>query len=144
MGTAKDGPGWKVHLDACGAVYEYPEGDTVRTTLEYSNARFDSNEITCSQSFTHHGLDYTVATKANLKDRSQLESWLKSLGYPDLSKATVVVRSKSHTEYEAQPYCYIVGPGAVYILSVSDAKHRVIISHDDPVFTHLLDSFKVY
>jgi hypothetical protein len=142
--TIKDGPGWKVYNDnMCGGVYEYPEGETVRTTVEYSQARFSSNDITCSRSFTHHGLDYTVAAKANLKDKSQFESWLKSSGYPDLSKARVVVMSKYCAEYNAEPYYYIFCQGVVYILSVSDTKHSVIIPHDDQVFTHLLDSFKV-
>jgi len=144
-GTVKDGPAWKVYLDsACGGVYEYPEGDTVRITVAYSNATFESNEITCSQYFTHQGLDYTVATKANLKDKSQYESWLKASGYPDLSKATVVLRSKYYMEYKADPYYYIFGQGQVYILSVLDTKHHVIMPRDDQVFTHLLDSFKAY
>jgi len=141
--AVKDGPGWKVdHVNGCGGVYEYPEGETVRTTVEYSQARFYSNEITCSRSFTHNGLEYTVAAKVNLKDQSQLESWLKSSGYPDLSKARAVVRSKYYTEYNAEPYYYIFGQTVVYILSVSDARHGVILPHDDQVFTHLLDSFK--
>jgi hypothetical protein len=144
-GTVKDGPAWKVYLDSiCGGVFEYPEGDTVQRTIEPSNARFDSNEITCSQYFTHHGLDYTVAVKANLKDKARLESWLKSSGYPDLSKASVIARSKYYTEYKAEPYYYIFGQASVYILSVSDAKHRVIVPHDDRVFSHLLGSFKAY
>jgi hypothetical protein len=90
VGTVKDGPGWKVFFDsACGAVFEYPEGDTVRTTVEDSKARSESNEITCSQSFTHRGLDYTVAAKLNLMDKSKFEASLKLSGYPDLSEATV-------------------------------------------------------
>jgi hypothetical protein len=145
VGTVKDGPGWKVFFDsACGAVFEYPEGDTVRTTVEDSKARSESNEITCSQSFTHHGLDYTVAAKSNLLDKSKFEAWLKLSGYPDLSKATVMATSERSTEYKAEPYYYIFRPGIVFIFSVSDAEHRVIIPHDDRVFTHLLNSFKVY
>jgi hypothetical protein len=139
----KDGPGWKVYDDGgCGGVYEYPEGETVRTTVEYSQAGYYSNEITCSQSFTHHGLDYTVAAKVNLRYESQLDSWLKSSGYPDLSEARIVVRSENFTEYNAGPYYYIFGQRVVYILNVSDAKHNVTIPHHDQVFTHLLDSFK--
>lgn len=89
-------------------------------------------------------MDYTVAAKSNLKDKSEFETWLKSSGYPDLSKAMVVARSEYYTEYNAEPYYYIFGLAKVYILSVSDAKHNVVIRHDDRVFTHLLDSFKVF
>jgi len=36
VGTVKDGPGWKVYYDnMCGGIYEYPEGETVQTTVEY-------------------------------------------------------------------------------------------------------------
>jgi hypothetical protein len=144
-GAVKDGPGWRVYYDGmCGGIYEYPESETVQTTIEYSNDKFHSSEITCSRHFTHRGLDYTVAAKAGLKDKNEFETWLKSSGYPDLSKARVLVSSKYCTEYAADPYYYILGQGTVYILSVSDAKRSVAAFHDDPVLAHLLNSFKVY
>jgi len=119
-GAVKDGPGWRVYYDGmCGGIYEYPESETVQTTIEYSNDKFHSSEITCSRHFTHRGLDYTVAAKAGLKDKNEFETWLKSSGYPDLSKARVLVSSKYCTEYAADPYYYILGQGTVYILSVS-------------------------
>jgi hypothetical protein len=99
--------------------------------------------FTCSRSFTHKGRNYTVAAKVNLKNKSQLESWLESSGYPGLSKARMVAKSKYFIEYNSEPYFYIIGEGIVYIFSVSDAKHSVIVPHDDQVFTHLLDSFRV-
>ena len=110
VGPVKDGPGWKLYSDAmCGAVFEYPEGDTILTAVEYSKDRFDSDEITCSRYFTDHGLKYTIAQKANLKGKSAFETWLKSSGYPDLSKAIVAATSKYYTEYEAAPYYYVFG-----------------------------------
>jgi len=143
-GAVEDGPGWKVYDDnKCGGIYEYLEGETVQTTIEYSNKRLHSNEIACSRHFTHHGLYYKVAATETLKDKGQLEAWLKASNYPDLSKAQVVVSSKYCTEYKAEPYYYIFGQATLYILSVSDAKHRVVAAHDDPVFNHLLNSFKV-
>jgi hypothetical protein len=144
-GAVKDGAGWKVYYDGmCGGIYEYPESVTIETTVEYSNARFSSDHIACSRHFTHHGVDYTVDAKPNLRDKDELEAWLKSSGYPHLSEAQVIVSSKYCSEYSAGPYYYIFGQGTVYILSVSDAKHRTVPPHDDPVFAHWLNSFKVY
>jgi hypothetical protein len=138
-----EGPAWKVYRDnMCGGVFEYPEDDKVVTTIEYSNARFSSIDITCSQYFTDHGLDYTLAAKVNLRDENGFETWLKLSGYPDLSNARVVLNSKYYTEYSAEPYRYVFGQGTLYILSVSDAKHSVIHPQGDKVFTHFLDSFK--
>ena len=93
------------------------------TTVEYSQARFFSNEITCSQYFTDRGLDYTVAAKVNLKDKSGFETWLKSSGYPDLAKARVAVSSKYYTEYSTESFYYVFGQGTVYILSVSETQN---------------------
>jgi hypothetical protein len=142
VGPVKDGPGWKVYYDGmCGGIYEYPESATIRTTIEYTNERFDSKEITCSRYFTDHGRDYTIAAKVNLRDKEAVDNWLRSSGYPDLAKAQMVKSSKYYTEYKAETSYYIYGQTVLYILSVSDAKHQVIAAHDT-VFTHLLNSFK--
>src|ERR1700693_1729658 len=142
-GPLKDGPGWKVYYDnMCGGVYEYPEGETVQTTVEYSDARFFSDDIACSRHFAHDGLDYTVAAKVNLKDKNAFESWLKSSGDPDLSKARLVGSSKYCAEYNADSYYYIYCQATAYILSVSDAKHAVVEPRGNPVFRHWLNSFK--
>ncbi|HTA22113.1 MAG TPA: hypothetical protein VK763_01160 [Terriglobales bacterium] len=142
-GAVTDGPAWKVHRDpGCGGLFEYPESDEVITTIEYSQARFASNEITCSGYFTDHGLDYTLAAKVNLKDKNGFETWLKSSGYPELVNARVAASSKYYTQYNAESFYYIFGQGTVYILSVSDAKHNVIAPNGDPVFKHFLNSFK--
>ena len=142
VGAVKDGAGWKVYEDGeCGGVFEYPEGKTVRTITKYSNASFDSHGISCSLDFTHNGLVYTVAAKGKLTEK-QLESWLESVGSPGLTNARTVTKGKYFTEYSAGPYYYFYGQGTVYILSVSDANHNVILPHDDRVFTHLLNSLK--
>lgn len=141
VGPVKDGPGWKVYNDnECGGGFEYPEGATIRKAVEYSSARLYSNDITCSQYFTYHGLDYTVAVKLNLKDANQLDAWLASSGYPGLEQVQVVARTKTCTEYAGGSYFYIFGRGEVYIMSVSDADHKLVNSDADPVFRHLQDS----
>jgi hypothetical protein len=142
VGAVKDGSGWKVYEDSeCGGSFEYPEGETVRTIAEYSNASYHSHDISCSRYFTHNGLVYTVAAKVNLKE-NQLEPWLESLGYPGLTNARTVTKGKYFTEYSAGSSYYFYGQGGVYILSVSDANHNVILPRGDQVFTHLLESFK--
>jgi hypothetical protein len=144
VAAVKDGSGWKVSDDSgCGGSFASPEGERIQTIKEYSQVGYYSHDITCSRYFTHNGLGYTVDAKVNLRDKSQLESWLESSGYPGLTKARIVTKSKYFTEYAAEPYYYIFGQGMVYILSVSDAKHRATVPHNDPVFTHLLESFKV-
>jgi hypothetical protein len=143
VGTVRDGAGWHVYRDSsCGGMYEYPDEATVRTTVEYSQARFYSNEITCAQSFTYQGLEYTVAYKTNLNGLSKADAWLTSSGYPGLDNAQIISKSGIFTEYRAGSYEYVIGQAGVYILSVSDANHKVIAPHDDRVFTHWLNSFK--
>jgi hypothetical protein len=144
MAAVKDGHGWRVSDDSgCGGSFEFPEGERIQIIKEFSQAGYYSQDITCSRHFTHNGLGYTVAAKVNLRDQSQFESWLESSGYPGLTTARIVTKSKYFTEYTAGPYYYVFGQGTVYILSVSDAEHRAIVSHNDPVFMHLLQSFKV-
>jgi hypothetical protein len=143
-GDVADGPAWKVHTDSgCGGSYEYPEGDTVITTIEYSQDGFYSNDVTCSQYFSDSGRNYTVAAKVNLANVKQFDAWLKAWGYPDLSKAQTVTKSSSWTEYYAEPYYYVFGQGDAFILSVSDSKHRVMAPSGDRVFSHLMNTFKM-
>jgi hypothetical protein len=143
-GVVKDGAEWDVYNDGmCGGIYEYPRGETIQTTVEYSQAGYGSHALTCSRHFTHHGLDYTIAVEANLRDRGQLEMWLRSSDYPDLDKAEAIASSKYCTEYKAGPYYYIFGQATLNILSASDAKHGVVTAFDDAVFRHLFSSFKV-
>ncbi len=144
IGDVVDGPAWRVYRDGgCGGSFEYPDGDTVVKTIEYSQARYYSNDITCSQYFSSNGRDYTVAVKVQIQDASQLNTWLKSSGLPDLSAAQVVSKSTSWTEYEAEPYVYLFGQNRVFILSVSDSEHRAITHEDDHVFSHLIKSFRM-
>jgi hypothetical protein len=144
VAVIKDGSGWKVSDDSgCGGSFEFPEGERIQIIKEFSPAGYYSHDITCSRYFTHNGLGYTVAAKVNLRDQSQFESWLESSGYPGLTKARIVTKLKYFTEYTVEPYHYVFGQGKVYILSVSDAKHRTTVAHNDPVFMHLLGSFKV-
>jgi hypothetical protein len=144
IGDVVDGPGWKVYSDGgCGGSFEYPDGDTVVKTIEYSQAGYYSNDITCSQYFSNDGRDYTVAVKVQINDVSQLNAWLKSSGRPDLSTAQVVSKSTSRTEYQAEPYVYLFGQNRVFILSVSDSEHRAITRNDDRVFSHLITSFRM-
>jgi hypothetical protein len=142
VGPVEDGSEWNVfHDSGCGGAFEYPENSTVQTTIEYSASSDRSNGVTCSRHFTHQGRDYTISTKTNLGLPGRLDAWLKSSGYPALANATL---SSGHfTEYDADPYCYIIyDQSMVYILSVSDASHHIISPQDDPIFRHWLSSFK--
>jgi hypothetical protein len=144
IGDVVDGPAWKVFSDwGCGGSFEYPDGDTVVKTIEYSQAGYYSNDITCSQYFSNDGRDYTVAVKVQINDVSKLNTWLKSLGLPDLSTAQVVSKSTSWTEYQVEPYVYVFGQNTVFILSVSDSEHRAITPNGDRVFSHLMKSFRM-
>jgi hypothetical protein len=144
-GDVVDGPAWKVYSDyGCGGSFEYPDGDTVVKTVEYSQAGYYSNDITCSQYFSNDGRNYTVAVKVQLNDVSQLNTWLRSSGLPDLSAAQVVTKSTSCTEYQVEPYVYVFGRNEeVFILSVSDSEHRAITPNGDRVFSHLMKSFRM-
>jgi hypothetical protein len=142
VGPVVDGAGWEPYRDTgCGGFFEYPKGSTVIVTVEYSQTGFYSNEIMCSQYFSIGGLDYTVAVK-NMMDGSHLDAWLRSSGYPDLSKARVAMKSTSWIRYDAEPYYYIFGESKLYIFSVSNSKHEVVSPHGDSVFAHLVRTFK--
>jgi hypothetical protein len=144
VGPVKDGPNWKVFRDdGCGGTFEYPVGVTIRVNAEYSNARYDSDRIMCSHSFSDHGRDYTLAVKANLPDESKLQAWLKSSGHPGLEKAKIVQKSQWYTDYEEGPYRYIYGQGTLFILSVSNPAGHVISPGDDSIYRHWLASFQV-
>ncbi len=143
VGAVKDGSGWKVYEDSeCGGSFEYPEGETVRTIKGYSDASFAPHDISCSRFFTHNGLVYTISAKVNLK------------GKPARTVARVIRVSRTDEcanggEWEVlhRIQCRVLlvflrSGDVMYILSVSDANHNVILPHDDQVFTHLVDSFK--
>ena len=142
-GAVLDGPAWKTHYNnGCGGVFEYPDRDRVVTTIEYSKARFSSNDITCSDFFNDHGLDYTVAVKVDLKNDQGVESWLANFGYPSLKKARLVRHSKLCAEYQAGPYRYILDEGSLFILSALDANHSAVRVDGGKVFAHLMRSFE--
>jgi hypothetical protein len=142
-GPVADGPAWRVyHNGAVGGTFEYPDGDTVVKSVEYSQERHFSNEITDSTYFADHGLNYFVATKVNLKDRNALDAWLKSSRYPDLSKAQELRHSRLYAQYRAGNYWYVYGQASLHILGVSDQQHTVVAPPDNVVFRHFLNSFK--
>lgn len=142
VGPVADGAHWLVYRSKLiGYSLEYPEGDPVWKTSEYSYQKFDSNEISDSVHFADRGLTYTVATKVNLRDENQVRRWLKSSGYPDLSEAEVLKRARYYSEYRAGPFYYIFGQGSLYILSVADEQQHMIEPRNAPAFRHLLNSF---
>jgi hypothetical protein len=143
VGHVVDGPAWRVyHNSAVGGTFEYPDSDSVQKTVEYSNEKFNSAEITDSVCFADHGLYYTVAAKVNLRTEDRLREWLRTTGYPDLSDAQELRRFRYYTRYKAGPYYYVYGQTVLYMLSVSDAEHRVVSPDTAPVFRHFLESFK--
>jgi hypothetical protein len=142
VGHVLDGPAWDVHHTfGCGGSFEYPDSDTVVAAIEYSQARFYSNGLTCKDYFVHGGLYYTVAKKANLAQKD-FAAWLVSAGYPDLSNAELIRSFAFHKMYKAGPYHYVYGQAGAFILSVSDAKGKVIDPDGDRVFNHLVNSFE--
>lgn len=134
---------WRVfHNSDVGGSFEYPDGDTVVKSVEYSQARASSNDITDSTYFADHGLNYFVATKVNLKDRNALDSWLKSSGYPTLSEAREFAHSGSYKKYRAGKYCYVYRPNTLYILGASDQRHKVVAPPENVVFRHFVNTFQ--
>jgi hypothetical protein len=142
-GPVVDGPAWRVYHNAdVGGTFEYPDRDTVVKSVEYSPERQSSNEITDSAYFSDNGLNYFVSTKVDLRDRHTLDAWLKSSGYPDLSKAQELRHSNLFTEYKTGNYWYVYGQNTLYILGASDQQHNAVAPPDNAVFRHFLHSFK--
>jgi hypothetical protein len=143
VGPVVDGPAWQVyHNPFVGGSFEYPDRDSVVVSIQYSDERSHSNELTDSRYFVDHGLRYIISAKGNLRDKNALQAWLQSSSYPDLTKASEVTRWKRFSEYRAGDYYYIFSPITLYILSVTDQEGRVLPPDNDKVFRHLLNSFK--
>ena len=139
-----DGADWDVYADSgCGGEFEYPSNATLRKVIEYSNAAYDSPDITCEQAFAYLGRDYTVAAKVNLRNKQALDAWLSLRGLPKPGSMKVVAHSDRFTEYRDQMYTYVYSGNNVFIFSVSDENHRVVSAEGDKVFTHLVESFRV-
>jgi hypothetical protein len=143
IGPAKAGSGWNVFNDECGSVFEYPEHDSVRVDVRYSRTSSESAGPGCSEHFSDGLREYTVSAKGILKD-DEVDSWLKSAGYPDLTAAALQEKSGSYAVYKAGRYFYVRQGGDIFLLYVSDATHHVLSPDGDPVFSHLLGSFKVW
>jgi hypothetical protein len=142
-GPVKDGPAWDAYFDSCcGVSFEYPRGDTVELTLAYK-PQVPSSALESSQHFLHRKREYTVAVKGDIKGPPDLDGWLLSEGYPPLSGAELLKKTEFCKEYHAEPYYYVVCEIYLYILGVSDTSHRAVSPQGDPVFAHLLSTFKV-
>jgi hypothetical protein len=142
-GPVRDGAAWDVYTDSCcGIWFEYPRGDKVEVPIDYE-PNSSSPGLTSSQHFLHGGLDYTVAVKSGIIQGDVIETWLPEAGYPGLGGAQLVRHTQNCREYHAEPYYYFACAGDLYILSVSNASHHAVSPQGDPVFTHLLNTFKV-
>ena len=143
VGPVRDGPDWDVYSDSgCGGSFEHPSASTLQEVVKFSNEAFNSARITCEQSFAYKGREYTVAVKANLRGDDALDEWLSSSGYPGLEQIKVVAKGDAFTEYSDQTYTYIRLQNNLFIFTVSGANHRPIAPEGDPVFAHLLGSFR--
>lgn len=143
IGPVKDGADWNVFRDwGCGGVFEYPAAAQVQKKVEYSNAAFASDNITCEQAFTYKGREYQVAVKVNLKDEDALNVWLSHSGYPLLAQMRVVAEGSGFTEFRDETRVYIFDGRTVFIFTVSDGNHQSISSESDRVFEHFVESFR--
>jgi hypothetical protein len=144
VGPVKDGPDWNVYYDqGCGGVYDYPSSSTMQKLVEYSNAAADTSRVTCVQSFTYQDREYSVAVKVNLNSESQINRWLCWAGYPSLDRMKIVNKDDQSIEYRDQKHAYIHFRNELFIFEVSATEQRAISSENDPVLTHLLESFHV-
>jgi hypothetical protein len=143
VGPVKDRSHWGL-FDApgCGAAFEYPVGATVGNFTFPANVPFDAQGISCEQRFVFRGREYVVAAKSNLQDSVAVDAWLKSAGFPSLKQMNELARGHAFTEYGDADYIYLVHPGTLFILSVTDEKLSSVSSHGDAVFAHLLKSFR--
>jgi hypothetical protein len=142
-GPIKDGAAWDVYSDSCcGIQFEYPQGDKVELTTDYQ-PHAPPSRLTSSQHFIHGNKDYTIAVKDGNGRPYVLDPWLVAMGYPPMSDAKLLTKTEPCKEYHAEPYYYIACGADLYIFSVSDALHQAVSPQGDPVFTHLLSTFKV-
>ncbi len=143
VGPVTDGAAWQAyHNPEIGGDFEYPDGDSVATLVEYSNERRSSNEISDARYFVDHGIRYVVSAKVNLKDEKALNAWLASAGFPDLSAAREVSDSGVFREYVAGNYHFFYGQAKLYILSVTDLQGKVVPPPDNRVYRHFVKTFR--
>jgi len=139
VGPVADGPAWRPYRnEMVGGSFEYPDGASVQKTIEYPGDWPDG--ITDEVRFSYQGLTYSVAAKADLRDKGEASAWLKSNGFPDLGSAQLVEHAEYNSEYKAGDYYYIYGESILYILSVSNDK-GIIPPANAPLFRHFLTSF---
>jgi hypothetical protein len=143
VGPVKDGSRWNLFDDSgCGAAFEYPVGATVGNFTFPADVPTDAQGISCEQRFVFRGREYVVAAKSNLQDSVAVDAWLRSAGFPSLKQVNELARGHAFTEYRNEDYIYLVHPGTLFILSVTNAKLSPVSSHGDAVFAHLLKSFR--
>ena len=139
VGPVADGPAWRPYRnEMVGGSFEYPDGASVQKTIEYPGDWPDG--ITDEAHFFYQGFTYSVAVKADLKDKGAASAWLKANGFPDLDSAQLVEHAEYNSEYKAGNYYYIYGESILYILSVSNDK-GIVSPANAPLFRHFLTSF---
>jgi hypothetical protein len=144
VGPVNDGAAWNVYNDwGCGGLFEYPAAATVKNLVPYTMAAFHSHGVTCEQEFTYNGRIYTVAAKVNLNGSRSLNDWLISQGFPSLARVSAITTARGFTEYTAPAFTCFFAQNELYILTLSDAKHKPLPTGGDRVFTHLVQTFKL-
>jgi hypothetical protein len=142
VGPVKDRSRWSLFDGpGCGAEFEYPIGVTVSNFNFPANFPSHAQGISCEQRFVFRGREYVVAAKTNLQDNIAADAWLQLAGFPSLKRMNGPARCDAFAEYRNAHYIYLIRPGTLFILSVTDEKLSPISSRGDAVFAHLLRSF---
>lgn len=140
-GPVRDGADWKLYWDVnCGDRYEVPAGATVHEVISDTPVVLVMPTVTCEQSFAYRSRIYTIAAKVNFSSEKQLNDWLISYGYPGLDQA--MRRGAGVFEYRAATMSYFVMRGRLYLFAVSSGNGKAEPMTNDPVFKHLLGSFR--
>lgn len=136
---------WSVYRDSkCGSEFEVPAGSEVQQQPPFTPpASIDTRPTlapTCGQWFTSRGHVYAISEKVDFSSRKQIDEWLSLSAFPPLAKAARI--GNGNLEYKGSDRAYLVIRGQLFLFSVSGVAAQSRPVHEDPVFTHLVASFR--
>jgi len=140
MGRVRDAGAWNRYDEPeCGGSFEYPaDADIEQMILPAREPRLFSPS--CAVSFVERDRVYTIAEKANLHNQDEINEWLSTSAFPDLSHARRI--GNGVLEFRSSDLAYFVVNGQLFLFAVSNPAPRSPPVRGDPVFAHLLRTFR--
>jgi hypothetical protein len=144
-GRVRDRAAWNLYHDSrCGGLFEVPAGADVQEQAPVmppaSLNATPTSLTTCEYSFTDHGRAYAITEKIDFHNQEQIDEWLSVSAFPPLAQAKKA--GNGVLNYRSSDLAYLVIRGRLAAFSVSAIAPQPPPVRRDPVFTHLVASFR--